>query len=112
MTSAKRKNGRIGREVNSRSDIELVRTIENKIGRRMSRKSGSITTLRAFALLGIIGWSVAVPVIVGAYVGRWLDHTHGTRLTLSFIIMGFVFGCYDAYYWLSKEKRNLEEKGG
>jgi ATP synthase protein I len=74
----------------------------------MGRRTPHATVLRAFTLFGIIGWSVAVPVALFTYVGRWLDVNYGTRLVLSFIVVGLALGCYDAYYWLARVKRNLE----
>jgi ATP synthase protein I len=103
------KSGKVGRVMGSGGGRPMQREIEKKIVRRMARKDSPATVLRAFTLFGIIGWSVAVPVAVFAYLGIWLERAGDTPLTLSFIVIGFVIGCYDAYYWLSKEKRNLEK---
>lgn len=106
------KRGHIRHVSGTRGDSRLARAVGRKIERRMGRRPASANVLRAFTLFGVIGWSVAVPVALFTYIGRWLDRVHGTRLTLSFIIIGLALGCYDAYYWLAREKRNLEDGDG
>jgi ATP synthase protein I len=103
------RRGHIGNVSGTRGDSRLARAVGRKIDRRLKRRAAPANVLREFTLFGVIGWSVVVPVALFTYVGHWIDRVHGTRLALSFIIMGFVLGCYDAYYWLAREKKNLEE---
>ena len=52
----------------------------------------------AFALVGV-GFSLAVWIGGGAYLGHWLDGKYGTTpvLTLLLLFMGLAIGLYDAY---------------
>lgn len=57
-------------------------------------------------MLGLIGWSVCVPTLLGAWLGRWLDARHpGTHAwTLALLTAGLCLGCANAGHWISKEQ--------
>ncbi len=52
----------------------------------------------AFALVGF-GFSFAMWIGGGAYLGHWLDGKYGTEpvLTVALLLMGLAIGLYDAY---------------
>lgn len=52
----------------------------------------------AFALVGV-GFSLAIWIGGGAYLGHWLDGKYGTApvLTLVLLLAGLAIGLYDAY---------------
>jgi ATP synthase protein I len=58
---------------------------------------------------GLIGWSVAVPTLVGVAVGAWIDAAHPSRVswTLMLLAAGLGLGCWTAWYWLSREQRMI-----
>ncbi len=62
-------------------------------------------------MMGLIGWSVVVPTLLGAALGRWLDSWHaGDRSwTLALLIAGLVIGCWNAWYWVGKEDKAMRE---
>jgi ATP synthase protein I len=61
--------------------------------------------------MGIVGWSVVVPTLLGAALGIWLDnHLPGSHSwTLMLLIIGLVIGCLNAWYWVSKEDKEMRE---
>lgn len=65
-------------------------------------------------MMGMVGWSVAIPTVLGAALGLWLDrHYGGTRSwTLALLVAGLVLGCANAWHWISSEDRamRLEEE--
>lgn len=65
-----------------------------------------------FGMFGLIGWSVAVPTVLGALLGIWLDNRHpGARsYTLALLIAGLVLGCFNAWYWVNKEMKDMHEE--
>jgi ATP synthase protein I len=68
-----------------------------------------------FGMMGLVGWSVAVPTLLGAALGIWLDNNHPGRhaWTLSLLVAGLVIGCLNAWHWVAKEDRAIrEEKEG
>ena len=58
---------------------------------------------------GLIGWSIVVPTLIGAGIGRWLDAAHpGERSrTLALLIAGLTLGCFNAGHWIMKEQRTI-----
>ena len=62
-------------------------------------------------MMGLIGWSVVVPTLLGAALGIWLDHRHPRNLswTLTLMIVGLVIGCINAWAWVAKEDKEMGE---
>jgi ATP synthase protein I len=60
-------------------------------------------------MLGLIGWSVCLPTLLGAWLGRWLDERHPAThaWTLSLLIAGLCLGCANAAHWIGKEQRAI-----
>lgn len=58
------------------------------------------------AILSVYGWQMAIPVLLGIILGRFLDkHIPSDTLswTLNMIIIGFAIGIFNANYWARKE---------
>ena len=57
-------------------------------------------------LLGLIGWSVCLPTLLGVWLGLWLDRRHpGTHAwTLALLVAGLCLGCANAWHWMTKEQ--------
>src|SRR4030065_2150967 len=58
-------------------------------------------------MMGLIGWSVVVPTLLGAAIGIWLDNRHpgSHSWTLMLLVIGLVLGCLDAWAWVGKEDK-------
>jgi ATP synthase protein I len=58
-------------------------------------------------MFGIVGWSVAVPTVLGVAAGLWIDRHWPSRYswTLMLLFIGVVLGCLNAWYWLQEESR-------
>lgn len=63
-------------------------------------------------MMGLIGWSVVVPTLLGAALGIWLDKHHsGTHSwTLALLVAGLAIGCLNAWHWVAKEDREMREE--
>ena len=59
-------------------------------------------------MFGMVGWSVALPTVAGGFLGVWIDtHWPGRySWTLMLIISGLALGCYNAWYWMQKERQD------
>ena len=62
-------------------------------------------------MMGMVGWSVAVPSLLGAALGIWLDKRHPQSFswTLSLLVVGIITGCIIAWYWVDKEDNEMHE---
>ena len=58
-------------------------------------------------MFGLIGWSVAIPTVIGIAVGIWIDAKWPSSYswTLMFLIIGVIVGCLNAWYWVRRESR-------
>ena len=63
-------------------------------------------------MMGLIGWSVVVPTLLGAALGLWLDKHHpGTHSwTLALLVAGLAIGCLNAWHWVAREDREMREE--
>ena len=82
---------------------ELRQQVEKQI-RRMERADRERRTLLAqSAYIGILGLLFVLPVVGGAYLGRWLDglvEGYSVRWTLSLIFAGVAIGAVNVYYFI------------
>jgi ATP synthase protein I len=63
-------------------------------------------------MMGLIGWSVVVPTLLGAALGIWLDHHHmgSHSWTLMLLVIGLALGCWNAWRWVSKQDEEMREE--
>ena len=63
-------------------------------------------------MMGLIGWSVVVPTLLGAALGIWLDkHLPGAHSwTLALLVAGLSMGCFNAWRWVAKEEQAMKEE--
>jgi ATP synthase protein I len=63
-------------------------------------------------MMGLVGWSVVIPTLVGAALGMWLDrHYPGTHAwTLALLAAGLTIGCLNAWRWVAKEDKEIREE--
>jgi ATP synthase protein I len=60
-------------------------------------------------MMGLVGWSVAVPTLIGVALGLWLDKHHPGRIswTLALLVAGLVIGCLNAWHWVTREDKDM-----
>ena len=63
-------------------------------------------------MMGIIGWSVAIPTLLGAALGLWLDKHHPGKhsWTLALLVAGLALGCANAWRWVAKEEQAMRDE--
>ena len=84
-----------------RLDEEVRRHRERRI--RAQRESGR-SIGQDLALIGVMGWTLVIPALLGIYAGRMLDRRFGTGLfwTLGLLVAGIVLGCALAWQRLNR----------
>ena len=55
-------------------------------------------------MMGVVGWSVALPAVLGTLLGVWLDRTWPGELswTLMGLAAGIAAGCLIAWGWVKR----------
>jgi ATP synthase protein I len=100
---------------NQESTSQLSRTIGAKAARKIAAKENSGRGVWfGLGMMGLIGWSVVVPTLLGAALGIWIDDHHpGTHSwTLVLLVGGLSIGCLNAWRWVDKENREMGENNG
>jgi ATP synthase protein I len=89
--------------------IKEVSSKEKRKLKALKKKEGIWSGL---GMMGMIGWSVAVPSLLGAVFGIWLDKRYPQSFswTLTFLIGGIMAGSIIAWYWIEKEDREIHNK--
>src|SRR5665648_340437 len=62
-------------------------------------------------MMGIVGWTIAVPTLLGAALGMWLDKVYPETFswTLTGLILGLFAGCFIAWGWVNKEHKEMNQ---
>jgi ATP synthase protein I len=78
-----------------------------------ARRSGDKGVWFGLGMMGLIGWSVTIPTLLGATLGVWLDKRHpGPRSwTLALLVAGLAVGCLNAWHWVAREYAAMREDG-
>jgi len=92
-------------------------TLSQEVGAKATRKLRAQrhvthTVWFGLGMMGLIGWSVAIPTLLGAALGLWLDRNYpgGRSWTLALLVVGLVIGCWNAWYWVSKEEKAMRDE--
>lgn len=92
-------------------DERLGREVGRKAERKLrARRQGQRSLWFGLGMFGLVGWSVALPTVLGVAFGVWLDtrFTGPPSWTLTFLFIGVAIGCLNAWYWVKKEAKHRE----
>jgi ATP synthase protein I len=55
--------------------------------------------------IGVLGWAIVAPILLGVVVGRWLDWTFhmGVFFTAPLIMLGAAAGLWTAWRWMHRQ---------
>ncbi|MDF1517462.1 MAG: AtpZ/AtpI family protein [Lutibacter sp.] len=87
-----------------------------KIGEKERQKLKSLrkdkeSIWSGLGMFGMVGWSIAVPTLLGTMLGIWLDKSKPQSFswTLTFLVGGLFVGCLIAWFWVSKEDKGMNK---
>lgn len=96
----------------NKSEAAFIRQVGAKETRKLRAQRKAVQTVwLGFGMMGLVGWSVAIPTLLGTALGIWLDKRYPGihSWTLSLLIIGLFVGCLNAWYWVAKETRAIQE---
>lgn len=85
---------------------KLKAEIEKQVDRLQQAERDRPTLLAQVAYLGSLGLMFVLPVVAGAYAGRWLDgrsEGYSLRWTLSLIVLGVIIGAMNVYLYMKED---------
>ena len=99
-------------------EAEFSRRIGMKAARKLRARRAqdreAQTAWSGLGMMGLVGWGVSVPTLLGAALGIWLDQQfpreHSWTLTLLFA--GLLIGCLNAWGWVAREERITRRRDG
>ena len=89
-------------------DKDFQERISRKSDRKIKARKEAKNIWFGLGMFGMVGWSVAIPSLLGIGLGIWID-THSQSKyswTLMLLIIGVALGCFNAWYWISKESQS------
>lgn len=107
-------------EPNIRPGKRPASEFSQQIGRQEARSIKARSQKRhalwlGFSVSGLIGWGVVIPSLLGLGTGIWIDSHYAAMhcWTLMLFAFGLCVGCFNGWYWISKEmeamRRDQEE---
>jgi ATP synthase protein I len=89
--------------VNAPEDDPLVTAVKLRWARHRDwLRDGEPNVGRRLAQIGVLGWIVVMPMLIGIFAGRWLDGRFHSGLfwTAPLLILGAALGCWSAWKWM------------
>jgi len=85
------------------NDKEMIASIRERTQRRQrAQREGEPSLGRYLAQIGVLGWMIVLPGLVGVFAGRMLDRWMGSGIfwTGPLLIVGLAIGCWGAWRWM------------
>jgi ATP synthase protein I len=92
---------------------EFETQVGTKAARKLrARRNPAPGVWFGLGMMGLIGWSVVVPTLLGAALGLWLDKNHPGphQWTLALLVAGLALGCMNAWHWVAKEDQAMRDE--
>jgi ATP synthase protein I len=105
--------------MNKKSDLtkdkiqeNFVRHVEKKAIQKLKARKNPQSAWFGLGMMGLVGWSVMVPTLLGAWLGHWLDKQYSTTFswTLALLVAGLGIGCLNAWYWVSQQNTLMHKE--
>jgi ATP synthase protein I len=98
---------------NPKNPTAFSRDVGTKAARKLKARRNSTPGIWfGLGMMGLIGWSVVVPTLLGAALGLWLDGRYpgGRSWTLALLVGGLAIGCLNAWHWVAKEDKAMRDE--
>jgi len=86
---------------------QLRKRVELQAQRMKQAEQNRPTLISQTVYIGTLGLLFVLPVIGGAYLGRWLDGLaagYSTRWTLSLLFLGVILGAINVYLFIRERE--------
>jgi ATP synthase protein I len=94
-------------------ETAFLRQVRAKAARKLrAQRAGTQSVWFGLGMVGLVGWSVVVPTLLGIMLGAWLDRRHPGQHSwmLWLLVAGLIIGCANAWRWVSREHQAIHEE--
>lgn len=83
-----------------------------QIDRKLKSQNKKDNIWFGFGVFELVGWSIALPSVLGVLLGVLLDKKYPSHhsWTLILLIAGLCIGCWNAARWMIKEHKEIQDK--
>lgn len=87
------------------SDERMLDSVQRARRRQLWRKEGEPSLMSFVGQIGVLGWIIVTPILVGLFLGRWIDSRLGTGIFWSapLMLVGVIIGCWSAWRWMHRQ---------
>jgi ATP synthase protein I len=100
-------------EANIEDDAtRFSRQVGAQAARKLRARRGAPRSIWfGLGMSGLVGWSVTIPILIGAALGIWVDKHYPSTYswTLMLLFMGLIIGCLNAWQWVNSEYKEMQE---
>jgi ATP synthase protein I len=95
-----------------KGETSFAGEIGAKAARKIKARKSTQGVWLGLGMMGLVGWSVVVPTLLGAALGIWLDKHHPGKhaWTLALLVAGLALGCLNAWFWVAKEEKAMRDE--
>ena len=92
---------------NLTSEEELLEKIKKDSAKKSRAQKEGSEIMFGLGLFGIVGWSIAIPTVLGVAVGVFLDKRIPQRFcwTITLLFAGVIVGAHITWHWLSEKSK-------
>ena len=97
----------------SKTEPTFAEQVGAKAARKLkARRNATQGVWFGLGMMGLIGWSVVVPTLLGAALGLWLDKHYpgGHSWTLALLVAGLVDRLSECWHWVAKEDKAMRDE--
>ncbi len=93
------------------NDPAFAAEIGMKTARKLRARKSAQGVWFGLGMMGLVGWSVVIPTLLGAALGIWLDNHHPGKhpWTLALLVVGLAAGCLNAWHWVAREDQAMHD---
>lgn len=69
------------------------------------RREGELSVARFVGQIGILGWIIVAPTLLGLFIGRWLDRMFDTGIfwSAALLVLGVTLGFWSGWRWMHRQ---------
>ena len=90
---------------------DLEDELQRKERRRIHASRREERSWFGLGMLGLVGWSFAIPMLAVLAIGIWIDSRHVSPYSWSLmaVFVGVGVGALNAWHWVKHESTRIEE---